>query len=77
MSETVKLPEPDVSYEAARDDSDLRYAYSADAVQEIVREALLAERQKILALVLDDAWAMTFQTFGQYRTALAAAIRRG
>lgn len=34
-----------------------------------------AEREACAKLVLDDAWALTFQTFGQYRAALAAAIR--
>lgn len=33
------------------------------------------EREACVKLVLDNAWALTFQTFGQYRTALAAAIR--
>ena len=36
-----------------------------------IRKEALAEAQ---ALVLDDAWAMTFQTLGQYRTALARAL---
>ena len=33
------------------------------------------EREALKRMVFDDAWALTFQTFGQYRTALAAAIR--
>ena len=33
------------------------------------------EREVCAKLLLDDALALTFQTFGQYRTALAAAIR--
>ena len=33
------------------------------------------EREACAKLLLDDALALTFQTFGQYRTALAAAIR--
>ena len=38
-----------------------------------VRREAIEECKK---LVLDDAWATTFQTFGQYRTALADAIRK-
>ena len=33
------------------------------------------EQQRLYRLVADDAWAITFQTFGQYRTALLKAIR--
>ena len=33
------------------------------------------ERESLKKMVFDDAWALTFQTFGQYRTALVAAIR--
>ena len=33
------------------------------------------EREACAKVLLDDALALTFQTFGQYRTALAAAIR--
>lgn len=40
-------------------------------------QCILLERERTRALVLDDSWALTFQTFGQYRTALAAAIRKG
>jgi hypothetical protein len=45
--------------------------------QAYARAAVLAERERVRALVLDDAWSLTFQSFGQYRTALAAAIRKG
>ena len=33
------------------------------------------EREKLLKIVLDDTYAMTFQTFGQYRTAIANLLR--
>lgn len=33
------------------------------------------ERHRMLEMVRDDAYAMTFQSFGQYRSALIAALR--
>ena len=38
---------------------------------------VLAERDHLADLLLDDAYAMTFQSMGQYRTALISAIRKG
>jgi membrane protein implicated in regulation of membrane protease activity len=38
-------------------------------------EQLAADKSKILQLIKDDAWACTFQTMGQYRTALIKIIR--
>lgn len=39
--------------------------------------ALVAEheRKEVAQMVLNDAWALTFQTFSQYRSALAKSIR--
>lgn len=38
-------------------------------------ERLRDEKERMRALVADDAWACTFQTMGQYRTALLNALR--
>ena len=45
------------------------------ALQRFASLVAAHEREKWARLVLDDAHAITFQTIGQYRTALAAAIR--
>jgi hypothetical protein len=34
-----------------------------------------AEREALRALIADDVWAVTFQSFGQYRTALLAHMK--
>ena len=47
----------------------------SDDLIEYGKAMAAAEREACAKAVLDDAWALTFQTFGQYRTALAAAIR--
>ena len=49
--------------------------HRADVLKQRIEAAVLAEREACAKLLLDDALALTFQTFGQYRTALAAAIR--
>lgn len=45
----------------------------------IVREIVIAiedrERTRVAALVADDGYAMTFQSLGQYRSALLAGLR--
>ena len=58
--------------EIAKDD-----LFTADQMRSYGEQCALVEREAIRRLVLDDAWALTFQTFGQYRSALAAAIRKG
>ena len=37
--------------------------------------ALLAENERLRELIRDDGYAITFQTMGQYRTALLRALR--
>jgi hypothetical protein len=68
LNDEVELPEPDVSYEAARDDSDLRYAYSAEAV----RAAVLAEREANARKCEELAFA-----FQQVETNYAAGKKAG
>lgn len=36
--------------------------------------ALLQERERLRQMVSDNTWACTFQTMGQYRRALMAAL---
>jgi hypothetical protein len=45
--------------------------YSADTV----RRLLAAERRRIYRLIADDAMAISYQSMGQYRSALLAAFR--
>lgn len=52
----------------------LNAAISIEAENERLREALAAEREQMRALIADDAWALTFQTLGQYRSALLRAL---
>jgi hypothetical protein len=68
----------------------LMYSGCETEVSELVRRTdatrLLAESQahnakleaqveRLRMLIVDDAYAMSFQTFGQYRTALLAALK--
>lgn len=43
----------------------------------LVRNAAYTERERMRATIADDAYAMTFQTFGQYRSALLKAAAGG
>lgn len=76
----MELPEPagaiaiDCGPDAATGGRVERYEDGFTADQ--MCAAILAEREQLRRLVLDDAWAMTFQTMGQYRTALAKAISK-
>jgi hypothetical protein len=45
-----------------------------EAVFKLVVLVAEATKEKAKQLVLDDAYALTFQRFGQYRTALAKEI---
>ena len=49
--------------------------YGKEALERFAALVAAHEREACAKLLLDDALALTFQTFGQYRTALAAAIR--
>ena len=40
-------------------------------------KALRAERDALLSLIADDAFASSFQTMGQYRSALLKATKGG
>lgn len=71
MTDLPELPAPPtMSMLASR--ADLRY--TAEDMRSYARQAVAAEMEQFRRLVLDDAWAMTFQTMGQYRTALAKAM---
>jgi hypothetical protein len=74
MMEMPPLPEPGAS---RRDEDHFTEDQMRAYGESCARMAREEEREKLRALVLDDAWSLTFQTFGQYRTALAAAIRKG
>lgn len=43
--------------------------------QSAIDAAVAAERERLRDLIADDAWSCTFQTFGQYRTALLKALK--
>lgn len=63
-----------VAHEAGLSGIDLRaLARVLDAAQRI---AVAAERERIRATIADDAYAATFQSLGQYRSALLRAFWR-
>ena len=76
-------PGPHHVYTHPRDDNNWRAnqywhqacwpQYVAELLAEVDR--LKAEREALRALIADDVWAVTFQSFGQYRTALLAAMK--
>lgn len=43
--------------------------------QAAIDAAVAAERERLRALIADDASAMTYQTMGQYRSALLKALK--
>lgn len=49
----------------------------ADDDLRIKREELEKQRDELLALIKNDAFAMSFQSLGQYRTALIASVKGG
>jgi hypothetical protein len=49
--------------------------FTTDQLCSYALAAVEAERDRLVSIVADDAYAMTFQTMGQYRTALLKAIR--
>ena len=51
-----------------------RPLYDAASVREAIQQAVEAEREAFRSQVANDAQAMTFQTMGQYRTALLQFI---
>ena len=81
MTDTYELPELPESSRAILtgnvETATFSPVYTADQMRAYGQECARVERERIRALVLNDAWALTFQTFGQYRTAIAAAIRKG
>lgn len=70
------LPEPDISYEAARDDCSERYAFSDDALREFARAAVLMERERMAAW-LDRDWLCDTVEERDHRHYVAEAIRKG
>lgn len=75
MTTIVLLPEP-----ISRDDTEHGKDYYAEADllaygDERAKAAVEAERERIALLVGDDAWCISFQSIGQYRTALLKSIR--
>lgn len=51
------------------------YDWRDECVAEAVRRAVEVERDRMRALISDDASAVTYQSRGQYRTALLRALR--
>lgn len=51
--------------------------YLATAKPRYPGVAATQERQRIVALIANDAYACTFQSMGQYRSALMKAIHAG
>ncbi|WP_216912850.1 MULTISPECIES: hypothetical protein [unclassified Synechococcus] len=47
----------------------------AYAIEQGIAARVAAERERMRALVADDASAATYQSLGQYRTALLRALR--
>lgn len=68
--------EEDALVEQAMKSEPVPYAI-ATGIRLAIRAAVAQERERAAKWVADDAFAMTFQTEGQYRAALIAAIRRG
>lgn len=54
-------------------------AAAVQAITNVQREKQLVERQRdeLLALIKNDAFAMSFQSMGQCRTALIASVKGG
>ncbi len=50
------------------------YDWRDECVAEAVRRAVEVERDRMRALISDDASAVTYQSLGQYRTAALQAI---
>lgn len=50
------------------------YDWRDECVAEAVRRAVEVERDRMRALIADDASAVTYQSLGQYRTALLRAM---
>ena len=66
--------------EAERDEDRRReYGYSQQVVDALTneRDALRVEREALLALIADDAFAASFQSLAQYRSALLKATKGG
>lgn len=57
------------------DDEVSQYLYPATALAAAKLEGAREMREAVARLVLYDAYALTFQTFGKYRTALAKELR--
>ena len=77
--EDGKLPEPFVSFNLVRQLIYLEPGdyYTADQMRAYAAQATAAERERLNAIrntVRNDYWAVSFQTMGQYRTALLRAI---
>lgn len=67
-----KLPDPI----KPRDCPDDMPVYCLDHLLDYAQACVQEERERIRALIKDDAFAAQYQTFPQYRTALLRAISR-
>lgn len=56
---------------------DTGYAWEAIGalITDAIRQAIQEEREALVSLVMNDAYAASFQTLGQYRVALKDTIR--
>jgi hypothetical protein len=68
-----ELPEPDVMYEAARDDYSERYAYTADQMRSYALLAVKAERERCARIA--ERWRNTMDKSPVEQ--ILSAIRKG
>jgi hypothetical protein len=81
MMKLPPMPEPDcdVFYDDGRDSwgyAQRGCAVSSESAKQLVRADRAAVLDAVAAFIADDAYAISFQTMGQYRTALLSEIRK-